>query len=215
MTKLLPAVSRQLLATLALSTMLAHAAALADTTATVGGVTYASKGLVGVGRLPANLRDKFGETFGSGSGMAIDQAGWTKDGNGYKGTIWLLPDRGYNVEGTTDYRERLNTLAIEFTPVKPGAAPAAGREQAGVEATLADTMLLLDDKGADTTGLDPLSATRAAAGDMPLLPQAQNGKISLDAEAIAKLTDGSFFVSDEYGPYIYRFSADGRLLSAT
>ena len=216
MKKPLPSRTRRpLLAILAVSTMLMPVTAFADTTATVGGVTYVSKGLVGVGRLPANLRDKFDETFGSGSGMAIDQAGWTKDGNGYKGTIWLLPDRGYNVEGTTDYRERLNTLAIEFTPTKPGEAPAAGSEQVGVKASLADTMLLLDDKGADTTGLDPLSGTRAAAGDMPLLPQAQNGKISLDAEAIAKLPDGSFFVSDEYGPYIYRFSADGKLLSAT
>ena len=28
------------------------------------------------------------------------------------------------------------------------------------------------------------------------------------------LADGSFFVSDEYGPYIYRFSAGGKMISA-
>ena len=28
-----------------------------------------------------------------------------------------------------------------------------------------------------------------------------------------RLPDGSFFISDEYGPYIYRFSAEGRLIS--
>src|SRR3954454_1788956 len=77
-------------------------------------ISLVSKGLVGVGRIPANQRDKFGETFGSGSGMAISRADWARDGGGYKGTIWLLPDRGYNVEGTTDYRERVNKLTVKF-----------------------------------------------------------------------------------------------------
>jgi hypothetical protein len=186
--------------------------ALAESTATVGGLV--NKGLVGVGRIPAAQRDKFGETFGSGSGMSIDTAGWTHDAAGYKGSLWLLPDRGYNVVGTTDYRPRLNTIGIEFAPVAPGAAPASGQEQAGVKATLADTMLLTDNKGADATGLDPLNGVRAASGDMPILPEA-NGKLALDNEAIVRLPDGSMFISDEYGPNIYRFSADGHLLSAT
>lgn len=182
---------------------------------TIGNSSFVNKGLVGVGRIPASQRDKFGETFGSGSGMAVDTAGWARDADGYKGSLWLLPDRGYNVAGTTDYRPRLNTIAIEFAPVAPGAAPVAGKEQSGVAAKLADTMLLTDDKGADATGLDPLNGVRAAAGDMPMLPQADNGKLSLDNEAIVRLPDGSMFISDEYGPNIYRFSADGHLLSAT
>jgi hypothetical protein len=37
--------------------------AAAAETVTVGGLTYVNKGLVGVGRLAADLRDKFGETF--------------------------------------------------------------------------------------------------------------------------------------------------------
>ncbi len=187
--------------------------ALADSTATVGGVSFVNKGLVGVGRLPADLKDKFGETFGSGSGMSIDASSWTHDANGYKGSLWLLPDRGYNVVGTTDYRPRLNTISIEFTPTALGGAPAAGQEQTGVKATLADSMLLTDDKGADATGLDPLNGVRAASGDLPILPEA-NGKLALDNEAIARLPDGTMFISDEYGPNIYRFSADGHLLSA-
>lgn len=197
----------------ALALFTALTPALAESTATVGGLV--NKGLVGVGRIPAAQRDKFGETFGSGSGMSIDTAGWTHDAAGYKGSLWLLPDRGYNVVGTTDYRPRLNTIGIEFAPVAPGAAPASGQEQAGVKATLADTMLLTDDKGADATGLDPLNGVRAASGDMPILPQADNDKLALDNEAIVRLPDGSMFISDEYGPNIYRFSADGHLLSAT
>ena len=198
----------------ALALFTALTAALANSTATVGGTSFVNKGLVGVGRIPASQKDKFGETFGSGSGMAIDTSGWTHGADGYKGSLWLLPDRGYNVVGTTDYRPRLNTIGIEFAPVAPGAAPAAGKEQSGVKATLADTMLLTDDKGADATGLDPLNGVRAASGDMPILPEA-NGKLALDNEAIVRLPDGSMFISDEYGPNIYRFSADGQLLSAT
>ena len=206
--------TRLLTAALLASTIL-PAAAFADGSATVGGTTFVNKGLVGFGRIPANQRDKFGETFGSGSGMAIDPAAWTKDGASYKGTLYLLPDRGYNAVGTTDYRPRLNTISIEFTPVAPGATPEAGKEQSGVKATLADSMLLLDDKGNDTTGLDPASGVRAASGDFPPLPEATNGKVALDNEAIIRLADGSMFISDEYGPYIYRFSADGHLTGAT
>ncbi|RVD36486.1 hypothetical protein EN858_14105 [Mesorhizobium sp. M4B.F.Ca.ET.215.01.1.1] len=199
--------------TVALGAALALFTAL--TPALADGVAYVNKGLVGVGRIPANQKDKFGETFGSGSGMAIDTKGWARDGNAYKGSLWLLPDRGYNVVGTTDYRARLNTVSIELAPTPPGAAPAAGQEQSGVNATLADTLLLTDDKGVDATGLDPLNGVRPAAGDMPILPQADNGKLALDDEAIVRLPDGSMFISDEYGPNIYRFSAEGRLMSAT
>ncbi len=34
---------------------------------------YVNKGLAGVGRLPADMKDKFGETLGSGSGMAVEK----------------------------------------------------------------------------------------------------------------------------------------------
>ena len=191
-------------------------AAFADSSVTVGGVTLVNKGLVAVGRIPANQRDKFGETFGSGSGMSIDAKSWERNADGsYKGSLWLLPDRGYNVVGTTDYRPRLNTIDVELTPVAPGATPPAGKEQSGVVAKLADTMLLTDNKGADTTGLDPTNGIRSPKDGMPSLPEAPNGKISLDNEAIVRLPDGTMFISDEYGPYIYRFSADGRMMSAT
>ncbi|KAA1176863.1 esterase-like activity of phytase family protein [Rhizobium tropici] len=194
----------------------APVAALADSSIAVQGVTLVNKGRVAVGRIPANLRDKFGETFGSGSGMSIDTKSWVRNADGtYKGSLWLLPDRGYNVAGTTDYRARLNTIEVTLAPVAPGATPPAGKEQSGVDAKLIDTMLLKDDKGADTTGLDPVNGTRPAEGSMPLLPAAPNGKISLDTEAVARLPDGTMFISDEYGPYIYRFAADGRMMSAT
>jgi hypothetical protein len=163
---------------------------------------------VGVGRIPANQRDTFGETFGSGSGMAVDTSSWRRDGDGYSGTIWLLPDRGYNVEGTTDYRPRLNTLSITFTPKATG-------DQNTIVAKLGDSMLLTEADGTPTTGLDPgQGGVRPAKNGLPELPQASNGRISLDTEAVVHMPDGTWFIGDEYGPYIYRFSADGKLISA-
>jgi hypothetical protein len=186
----------------------------AENTVAIGGTTLINKGLVGIGRIPANQRDSFGETFGSGSGMAIDPASWARTADGYKGSLWLLPDRGYNVTGTTDYRPRVNTISIQMTPTAPGGTPVAGKEQSGVDAKLESSLLLKDDKGADMTGLDPSSGVRAASSSLPMLPQASNGKISLDDEAIVRLADGSMLISDEYGPNVYHFSAGGQLVSA-
>jgi hypothetical protein len=206
---------KTLLLSSALLTAFAAPPVRAENTASAGGVTLTNKGLVGIGRIAANQRDSFGETFGSGSGMAIDPESWARTSDGYKGSLWLLPDRGYNVTGTTDYRPRLNTIDIQMTPTAPGATPPSGKEQSGVVATLAKAMLLKDDKGADMTGLDPSAGVRPASATLPELPQASNGKIALDDEAIVRLADGSMLISDEYGPNVYHFSKDGQLVSAT
>jgi hypothetical protein len=187
--------------------------AFAADSVTIGGLTYVNKGLVGVGRIPADQRDKFGETFGSGSGLALDPKSWTRAPDGYRGTFFILPDRGYNVSGTTDYRARLNQLSVTFKPVDD-ATPMAERQKS-VTATLTDTMLLTDPAGEPMTGLDPIAGgVRPAAGSFPDLPQAVNGRVSIDSEALALLPDGGFFIGDEYGPYVYRFSATGRLVAA-
>lgn len=174
------------------------------------GAEYVMQGLVGVGRIAASTRDAFGETSGSGSGMAIEPGTWRKTDNGYAGSFFLLPDRGYNVEGTTDYRARLQKLDVRFSPLAPGAS---GVLQNQVEAKINATILLTDEKGESMSGLDPV-AVRPATASFPLMPQAVNGRVSLDPEAIGFLPDGSILISDEYGPYNYRFSREGKLLSA-
>jgi hypothetical protein len=189
------------------------------------GRTFVNKGLVAVGRIPAHLRDKLGETFGSGSGLAIDPQAWMREADGYRGVLYMLPDRGYNVTGTADYRARLNVLRIVLRPAEnPAASPGqiglpVEARQHSLEATLADTIVLTDAAGRPLTGLDPSpdpgpDGVRRAAGGLPDLPQAQTGAISIDSEAVVRMSDGTFFIADEYGPYIYRFSAAGRMLSA-
>ena len=112
------AVSRALpVIALALTCFLAFAPAAHPTeTVTIGDLVFVNKALVGVGRLPSDLRDKFGETFGSGSAIALDAKSWMRTPAGYQGTFYMLPDRGYNVTGTSDYRARINKLFITFKP---------------------------------------------------------------------------------------------------
>src|SRR3954463_7230313 len=142
--------------------------ALAADTVMVGGLTLVNKGLVGVGRIPADHRDKLGETFGSGSGLAADVPSWRRTADGYSGTFYLLPDRGYNVSGTTDYRTRLYKLSIVFKPVVNSAAIPERRGQGRLVATPRDPILLTDAAGESTTGLGPAEGgVRPAARGFP------------------------------------------------
>jgi hypothetical protein len=172
-----------------------------------------NKGMIATGVLSANARDKFGETSISASGMAMDLKAWRRTANGYRGVLYLLPDRGYNVSGTIDYQPRIHRLAVALNFA---VAPAPGQvRHNGLVARLLDTIKLTDAEGVPLTGLDPReNGVRPAANGFPDMPQAANGRISLDPESMVLLPNGEFFVGDEYGPYIYRFSAKGRMLAA-
>jgi hypothetical protein len=187
----------------------------------VGGTLYQVQGLVGVGRMDASLRDGFGETFGSVSGLWADRTTWTRIGGTYSGTFLTAPDRGYNVAGTIDYVPRLNEIAVSFTPAALGAGGLA-QDQIGL--TLTGTTRLYETLvggGAQwMAGLDPVpggvasGGARPATALLPELPQAYNGRLALDAEGVVVLADGSRLVSDEYGPSIYRFGANGQFIGA-
>ncbi len=180
------------------------------TTVTVNQQTFVNQGLVGVGRMPADLKDKFGETFGSFSAFTFQPGSWQRNANGsYSGTLFAQPDRGYNAVGTTNYVPRFNKITVAFTP-----APAGSTAQNQVGLTLADTIKFTESDGTPMTSLDPTSAGTGTRAGLPAMPQAFNGRLSLDAEGIVVNADGSIWVSDEYGPYIFRFTADGRLISA-
>ncbi len=180
------------------------------TTVTVNQQTFVNQGLVGVGRMPADLKDKFGETFGSFSAFTFQPGSWQRNANGsYSGTLFAQPDRGYNAVGTTNYVPRFNKITVAFTP-----APAGSTAQNQVGLTLADTIKFSESDGTPMTSLDPTSAGTGTRAGLPAMPQAFNGRLALDAEGIVVNADGSIWVSDEYGPYIFRFTADGRLISA-
>lgn len=185
------------------------------------GRTFSVQGLVGVGTLPANLRDEHGETFGSISGLFADASSWQRTGGTYSGTFLVSPDRGYNVAGTIDYAPRLNTLAVQFTPVSTtGSGYGIGQMQLNLTQATRLYEALPGGSQRLFTGLDPVpggvaaGGARSATSAWPELPQASNGKLSLDAEGVVTLRDGSRLVSDEYGPSVYRFSASGQFMGA-
>jgi hypothetical protein len=209
-----------LVGTLFLGLVASTSSALAQVV-TVGGTTYQVQGLVGVGRMASNLRDSHGETFGSVSGLWADAASWTRTGDTYTGTFLATPDRGYNVAGTIDYAPRLNEIAVSFTPAALGTTGLA-QNQIGLSLTSSTRLFETLPGGGSLfmSGLDPVpggvatGGARPATAGMPELPQAFNGKLSLDAEGVVVLADGSRLVSDEYGPSIYRFNPDGAFVGA-
>ena len=53
---------------------------------------------------------------------------------------------------------------------------------------------------------------RPATPPLPDLPIVSNFEISVDDEAVVHVGDGTVWVSEEYGPYIYHYTLNGRLL---
>lgn len=96
-----------------------------------------------------------------------------------------------------------------------------------------DSILLRDIYGQYMTGLDanadPPYLQYPEEFPFPKFPEVPSAKytgngfggsgpggfhLSLDSEGLALGVDGTFWISDEYGPYIYQYSAEGLLLQA-
>lgn len=168
----------------------------------VGGATVVNQGLQGVGRLPATTRDFRGDSLGSFSSLAVDLSTWRRSGDTYSGTLYTLPDRGYNnPDGGlfSDYAGRLNRFNVSFTPnAGTSALPQATGSQSQITLTPEGGIVLTDARGQLFSGLDPGAGTTRQLG--AVLPSAaagpSAGRISLDAEGLARRLDGSFYVSD-------------------
>lgn len=183
------------------------------------GGSFVNHGLVGVGRLSADLRDEKGDTLGSFSSMAIDPKSWSKTATGYKGELRTLPDRGYNNPDKGefyDYQGRVLAFDFAFTPYAGPALPIAVTSQSQIQLkSLAGKGVFLTGlDGKPTTGADPAANTVETGGyTLPVPPAGAlgAGSLSFDAEAIAYRADGSFYVGDEYAAAVYLFGPDGKL----
>lgn len=179
-------------------------------TLTFGGQSFVNKGLVAVGHLSAATRDFDNETLGSFSGMALDLKTWRRNADGsYSAALDTLPDRGPNgvgpITGTTDYANRIHRHQIVL------------RAAAGVLTIAPDGgFLLRDETGKTMTGKDPGAGLLTRGGVTYPSPASGEGagKISLDPEAVTRLADGGFYVSDEYAAGIYLFDKNGRQIGA-
>ena len=196
---------------------------------TCAGQTYVYESLAGFGFAPSDARDKFGDTLGGfGSSVTIDEKSWQKSTvkgtTKYTGILYAIPDRGWNTQGTLNYQNRIHKLRITLT--LNDSATADNPSPRNVELKYLDTILLSDPKGVPTTGLDPDIKGGAQFPGFPILPQATfvgdgfgndgpGGKrVAIDSEGLVLARDGGYWISDEYGPYIYRFSAAGEMLAA-
>lgn len=193
---------------------------------TLNGITFTNQGLVGVGRIDANSIDAWGESFGSVSGLQIRN--WSKTGpNEYSGSLYILPDRGYNNTTFSNYAARIQKVDFTFRPEKGSAFN--GKTVAQDQFTFAYdghgsikfTCKSLDDPDhfVVTTGLVPDSSTLLATKGVPFVTKSDGtptlpvsggvtiNKVSLDAEALVLKADGSGYIGDEYAANIYHFNS--------
>ncbi|KAF8883997.1 esterase-like activity of phytase-domain-containing protein [Infundibulicybe gibba] len=196
-------------------------ASAASVSAVLNGVTYVNKGLVGFGLIPSNFRESTGDTLGGiGSAIAVKPGTWTSSSGAYSGTLLVHPDRGFNVDGTIDYQARQHEIDFVLHPYTGSANLDFASAQQTLQLTYRETMMLWDVNGTKTTGFDALAIRASQSGSSlvpyPQLPIASTAEphLALDIEGLVVNADGSFWISDEYGPYIYKYSADGNLLQA-
>ncbi|KAK4098035.1 hypothetical protein N658DRAFT_432923 [Parathielavia hyrcaniae] len=186
------------------------------------GKAYTYEGLSGFGSLPSDARDQYGDTISFGSSMRVRD--WKKAGHRYKGTLYGLPDRGWNTNGTQATIPRIHIFDITFTPAPD--ASAATPAGPNLEFEYKRTILLSGPDGKPMTGLDPDFTGGLTYDGFPTMPAATfpgdgfggegpgDKRISLDAEGLVIGEDGSFWISDEYGPFVYKFNKHGKLEAA-
>ncbi|MDP0491132.1 MAG: esterase-like activity of phytase family protein [Verrucomicrobiota bacterium JB023] len=190
--------------------------------ADINGVSVRNHGLVGAGRLSGDTLDVFGETMGAASGLFITDWAYNAVSGEYSGVFQVLPDRGFNANGIfSNYGARVHEVDFTFTPYY-GAGP-VGQTQIVPTYNDVSTKLTYQDGGVTkfTTGLDN-TGVGTLFGQSVGTAMAANGPggateelMALDAEAIHLFSDGSGYISDEYGTYIVRFNASMEMTGIT
>lgn len=129
-----------------------------------------------------------------------------------------------NTQGTLNFQNRVHKIGFTLT-LKPGAS-LESPSKPNLDLEYLDTVLFTGPDGTPVTGLDAdVKGSIKFPGfpEMPVATYTGNGfggpgkggkRISIDSEGLVLNPDGSFWVSDEYGPYIYKFSARGRMQAA-
>jgi hypothetical protein len=135
---------------------------------------------------------------GFGSAVAVDPND--------PAVFYMLTDRGPNADGPTD-----NVKVFG----KPDFTPQIGKFRLkDGKLVLEQTILLKNAAGVNLNGLPNLTgagSSEETAVDLNgtlLAP----GKDGLDSEGLVRAADGSFWVSDEYGPHLVHFDPTGKTI---
>ncbi len=143
--------------------------------------------LVGVISIPADAQDLSRLDGVFENGIRQNQFGGISgiDYDADKDCYWAISDRGPN-DGAVDWICRAHRLELKL-----------GRERQAATAKLLQTIILKDPQGRTFSGSSAaFQFVSAIAG-------------RLDPEGI-RVYKNSLFISDEYGPYLKRFSLDGK-----
>jgi len=177
-------------------------------TVSFNGASYLNKGLVGVGSFSSSAIDGLGDTLGSFSSFKVDTSTWRKNADGsYAGSLYTLPDRGYNVAGLIDYAARIQKFDLAFTP--DYTTNTVGQTQ--LTLTFKGTTKITDFNGNATTAVNPTGTTLSGFTNVPTASVGGITKFTVDGEGLAIRADGSFYISDEYGASIYHVSKTGQM----
>lgn len=144
-------------------------------------------------------------------------------GEGYGSSLYPAPGRPGYFYGLTDRGPNADAPDGNKSEPLPDFTPQIGLFRlAGGKAELVKTILLRGPKslgGVKYSGrpphdtgevVDDVNATNATLSGGSVTPQpAPRDPYGYDSEGLVVMPDGSFWVSDEYGPYITHFDADG------
>jgi hypothetical protein len=145
-------------------------------------------------------------SLGTAGGVSIDGAGYGSSFTAKPGSSTIfygLTDRGPNVDGPD---------GVKVEPL-PDFTPAIGEFR--LEGRKAVLLKRIPLRAADGT---PYNGRTSLEGNTGETIVDLNGKklapspYGYDSEGIAAMRDGTFWVSDEYGPFITHFGKDGRAL---
>jgi hypothetical protein len=148
---------------------------------------------LGSASIPGDAADKSGLTDTLPDGTPHNRLGSLGSGIAYTGRgnrYVLIADRGPK-DGAVPYRCRFHVADIV---VRPGKSPA-------VQFTLVATTLLTTEAGKPLVG--------AASGFDAKDP---TNWLRFDPEGVRVGPTGTVFISDEYGPHVWEFGRDGKLL---
>ena len=153
--------------------------------------------LVGVGELPGTATDRSDPDAYTPKvledGSPHNRFGATGSSIAYTGDRdrYIMPaDRG-PADGTTRYADRFSVVELTLTPGTPGK----------IVPRIASTTLLTDESGRPFTGF----GRGFDATNSPASPR-------FDPEGARVAPDGTIYLSDEYGPFLYQFDRAGRRL---
>ena len=144
--------------------------------------------LLGVGRLPGKMQDRSALEEALEDGTPHNQFGGISglERVGESDEYLALPDRGPK-DGAVDFQTRFHRLKFKVDP----------KQDPVVAVELLWTTLLKDESGR------PLVGRSSAFGGAGQLQR-------FDPEGI-RTADEKVFISDEYGPFMFQFSSDGKL----